>query len=71
VTEDINVTARKHIQTYRETITPVTQEEVTALIEKLRALAKRQRVTGTISLVLSQGGVRNVIVENIEEVDKK
>lgn len=69
--KEIPVQTRKHIQTFRETIAPRTQEEVPSIVSALLPIAKAQRVTGTIVLNLSQGGVRNVVVENIEEIEKK
>jgi hypothetical protein len=69
--EEIPVQTRKHIQTFRETIAPRTQEEVASIVAALLPIAKEQRVNGSIMLNLAQGGVRNVVVENIEEVEKK
>lgn len=63
---DIPVTSQKHIETYFQTITPRTQDEVPAIVDALRTIAKNDKVTGRIQLNLKQGGVRSIDVESTE-----
>ena len=65
------MTTRKYTKTCKDTITPRTQEEVPDILGELLPQAKKHRVNGSIVISISQGGVRNIVVENIEEVAKQ
>jgi hypothetical protein len=69
--EQIPVQTRKHIQTFRETIVPRSQKEVPDIVTSLLPIAKTQGVNGSVTLNLAQGGVRNIVVDTVEEVTKK
>lgn len=64
---NIAVISRKHIQTYRETITPGSRDQVISLLEMLLSIARNDRVTGRIHMDLIGGGVRAIHVERVEE----
>ena len=61
------IISRKHIQTYRETITPGDREHILMLLDTLLSIARNDRVTGHINMVLIGGGVRAIHVERVEE----
>lgn len=69
--DELPIRSQKHIQTWRQTIVPPDQYAVAGIVASLLSIAKRGHVNGSIVLNLSQGGVRNVVVENVEEVEKK
>jgi hypothetical protein len=65
--ENIPVTSQSHIEIHRETITPETQAQVADILTALLPIAKTEKVTGTISVNLADGGVRTISVERREE----
>ena len=69
--EEINVTARKHIEIHRETITPPSREDVPNLLVALLAIARKETVTGKIQVDLVKGGVRSIQAERIEETNSR
>lgn len=68
--EQIPVTSSKHIETYHETITPESRDQVLPIVTTLTALARDGKITGKIQLNLVQGGVRTIDVENVTETKK-
>lgn len=71
MTEEINVTSRRHIQTFRETITPRKGHDVVEIVKSLLEIAKTRKVNGAIVVNLHQGGVRNLVADSTEEVASK
>jgi len=65
--EEIPVTVSKKIETYRQTITPRSPDEVLAIVSALAGVARQKNVTGTITINVAQGGVRTIDVENCDE----
>jgi hypothetical protein len=65
--EEIPVTSTKHIQIFRETITPPSKDHVRPILDALLDVARKDKVTGKIEINLIQGGVRTLNTEQIEE----
>ena len=65
--EEIPVTSTKHIQIFRETITPPSKDHVRPILDALLDVAHKDKVTGKIQINLVAGGVRSVNTEQIEE----
>lgn len=69
--EEIPVKGRKHIETFRESIIPRTQEEVPEIMTSLLPIARKEKVTGKIELNLANGGVRSISLESTKEIVEK
>ena len=62
------VTRIQQFATYRQTITPPTQEAVGDLFLALLAEYRANKITGPITFNLNQGGVRNIIADQVANV---
>jgi len=66
--KEFPVHSRKKVITYRETLIPRTQEEVPEIVAALLPITKLGKMDGNIVIAISNGGVRNVVVDSVEEV---
>lgn len=65
---EIPVSSSEQFATYRQVIRPPNQEEIAYLLAALHRILRSQRYTGKITLNLNQGGVRDIITEQITTV---
>jgi hypothetical protein len=68
IEKEFPVHSRKKVITYRETLIPMTQEEVPEIVAALLPITKLGKMDGNIVIAISNGGVRNVVVDSVEEV---
>jgi hypothetical protein len=65
---NIGVTKSEQIATYRQTITPQGAESVTQIATALLRVYRANKITGTITFHMNQGGVRNIIADQTARV---
>ena len=62
------VTARKKVTTYRETITPLSQEQVPEIVESLREIAHSGKLNCSVTMIFYRGGCTAIKTESAEEI---
>lgn len=65
---EIPVAHAEQFATYRQVIRPPDQEGVALLLTALHRILRSQRFTGKVTLNLNQGGVRDLITEQVTAV---
>lgn len=66
--DDICVTKTEQLATYRQVITPNGTGTVGEIIAALLEVYKVNRITGPIVLNVNQGGVRNIVADQLAKV---
>lgn len=65
---DIKVDRREHFATYRQVIRPHAADEAADLITSLYRALRIQKFTGPVTINMNQGGIRDIVTEQITRV---
>jgi hypothetical protein len=66
--EEIPVTKEEQFVTYRQVVTPEMRETIPEILTSLHSIFAADRMTGKITVNYMQGGVPNILTEQIARI---